>query len=94
VIVVDYGEGLQEVVNPVIVSMQGQEIAVEGCLSIPGVAGEVRRAAVVVVKGWNRKGEEIRITACGLGARAYQHEIDHLDGILFIDKALKFVNNE
>jgi peptide deformylase len=94
VIVVDCGEGLWEVVNPEIISMQGQEVAVEGCLSIPGVAGEVERAAQVVVKGWDRNGWEIQITVDGIGARALQHETDHLDGILFIDKATKIVNGD
>jgi peptide deformylase len=94
VIVVDCGDGLWEVVNPEIISMQGQDVAVEGCLSIPGVAGEVKRAAQVIVKGWDRNGREIQIEAGGMGARALQHETDHLDGILFIDKANKMVNDE
>jgi peptide deformylase len=94
VIVVDCGEGLWEVVNPEIISMQGQEVAVEGCLSIPGVAAEVKRAAQVIVKGWDRSGWEIQIEADGMGARALQHETDHLDGILFIDKANKIVDGE
>ncbi len=94
VIVVDCGEGLWEVVNPEIISMQGQEVAVEGCLSIPGVAAEVKRAAQVIVKGWDRSGREIQIEADGMGARALQHETDHLDGILFIDKANKIVDGE
>jgi peptide deformylase len=94
VIVVDCGEGLWEVVNPEIISMQGQEVAVEGCLSIPGVAAEVKRAAQVIVKVWDRSGWEIQIEADGMGARALQHETDHLDGILFIDKANKIVDGE
>lgn len=94
VIVVDCGEGLWEIVNPEIVSRKGEEIAAEGCLSIPGVAGEVKRAAQVVVTGLDRSGREIRIEAGGLGARALQHETDHLDGILFIDKAIKLVNGD
>ena len=94
VIVVDCGEGMWEVVNPEIISMQGQEVAVEGCLSIPGVAGEVERAAQVIVKGWDRNGREIQITADGMGARALQHETGHLDGILFIDKATEIVNGD
>lgn len=94
VIVVDCGEGLWEVVNPEIISMQGEDIGVEGCLSIPGVAGEVKRAAQVVVKGWDRRGQEIQIMASDYGARAFQHETDHLDGILFIDKANKIVNGD
>ncbi len=94
VIVVDCGEGLWEVVNPEFISMQGQEVAVEGCLSIPGVAGEVKRAAQVIVRGWDRDGREIEITSGGMGARALQHETDHLDGVLFIDKAAKIVNGD
>jgi peptide deformylase len=89
VIVVDVGEGLWELVNPEIVSRKGEDVDVEGCLSIPGVAGKVRRASRVVVRGWDRNGKEIEIKASGLGARALQHEIDHLDGILFIDKAIE-----
>jgi peptide deformylase len=93
VFVVDCGEGLWEVVNPEIVAMNGEDTSVEGCLSIPGVSGEVKRAAQVTFKGWDRNGREIRITAEGLGARALQHENDHLDGVLFIDKANK-INDE
>ncbi len=92
VIVVDAGEGLWELINPEIIDKQGEDIAVEGCLSIPGVAGEVKRAAQVIVQGWDRKGNLIEIKADGLGARVLQHETDHLDGILFIDKAVKLVN--
>jgi peptide deformylase len=94
VIVVDCGEGLWELVNPDVISMQGQDVGVEGCLSIPGVAGEVKRAAKVVVKAWDRNGQEIQISADGWGARALLHEIDHLDGILFIDKVIKLVNGD
>ena len=94
VIVVNCGEGIWEVVNPEIVSMQGQDSGIEGCLSIPGVSGEVNRAAQVTVDGWDRNAQLIRITASGMGARALQHEIDHLDGILFIDKAHKIVNGD
>ncbi len=91
VIVVDVGEGLWELINPEVVSRSGESVEVEGCLSIPGVAGEVRRAARVVVRGWNRKGETVTVAAEKLGARALQHEIDHLDGILFVDKVLRYV---
>jgi peptide deformylase len=94
VIVVDCGDGLWGVVNPEIVSMQGQEVGVEGCLSIPGVAGEVKRAARVIVRGWDRDGRDIQIEAEGMTARAFQHETDHLDGILFIDKVDQMVEDE
>ena len=94
VIVVNCGEGLWELVNPEFVSVQGQDVSVEGCLSIPGVSGEVKRAAKVVVEAWDRSGQEIRISVDGWGARALLHEIDHLDGILFIDRAEKLVNGD
>lgn len=87
VIVVDVGQGLVELINPEIVDASGVETDVEGCLSIPGVVGEVPRASMVVVKGLNRDGQVVKYQAKGYLARAFQHEIDHLDGILFIDKA-------
>jgi len=87
VIVVDVGEGLFELINPEVVLMEGEIMDLEGCLSLPEVVGDVKRAAVVGVKGLNRAGESIEIRAGGFAARAFQHEIDHLEGILFIDKA-------
>lgn len=87
VIVIDVGEGLIELINPEFVEMEGKEIDVEGCLSIPGILGEVDRNVRVKVKGLNRLGQEIIVTGEGLLARALQHEIDHLEGVLFIDKA-------
>lgn len=89
VIVVDVGDGPVDLVNPVVLEREGEESDVEGCLSIPGVQGEVVRAAKVKVQGLNRKGELQDITAEGLFARALQHEIDHLEGVLFVDKAKK-----
>lgn len=91
VIVVDVGDGLVELINPEIVAAEGTEIGLEGCLSIPGVQGEVPRSARVVVKGLDRHGQEREYKAEGLFARALQHEIDHLDGILFIDKAVRWL---
>ncbi|MGI6550334.1 MAG: peptide deformylase [Syntrophomonadales bacterium] len=87
VIVIDNGEQYYELINPEIIRSQGQEKAIEGCLSIPNLNGKVKRAARVVVKGLNRQGEEQLIEASGLLARALQHEIDHLEGILFVDRA-------
>lgn len=87
IIIVDVGEGLIELINPRLEKREGLETAMEGCLSIPQYVGEVERAATVTVVGLNREGEEIRITGSGLLARALQHEIDHLNGILFIDRA-------
>lgn len=88
VIIVDIGEGLYELVNPEIISAAGQETDVEGCLSIPGLIGDVTRAATVKVRYLDRHGKENNLTAKGFLARAMQHEIDHLEGILYIDRAI------
>ncbi len=88
VIVVDVGEGLYEMVNPQIINTAGQETDVEGCLSIPGLVGDVTRAATVKVRYLDRHGKEKNLTAKGMLARALQHEIDHLEGILYIDRAV------
>ncbi len=88
-IVIHLDEELYELINPEIIEQEGSEIDSEGCLSVPGLIGTVARAQKVKVKGLNRQGEEVEIAAEGLLARAFQHEIDHLEGFLFIDKALK-----
>lgn len=88
-IVVDIGEGLIELLNPELVAKEGQETDVEGCLSIPGVSGEVPRYAKVIVRGLNRHGEEVEHQAEGLLSRCFQHEIDHLEGVLFVEKAVE-----
>ncbi|WEK52850.1 MAG: peptide deformylase [Candidatus Cohnella colombiensis] len=89
VIVVDVGDehGLIELVNPTIVSMDGEQLGPEGCLSIPGLQGDVRRANHVVVEGQDRHGNPIKYEGTELLSRAFQHEIDHLEGVLFIDLA-------
>jgi peptide deformylase len=75
------------VFNPEIVKAEGEELGTEGCLSIPGYIGEnIRRATKVLVKGQDVRGKPIRVAAEGWFARILQHEIDHLDGILFIDR--------
>lgn len=94
VIVVDVGEGLWELVNPVILSAKGKQLDEEGCLSIPGYYAPVERAKSVKVKALNRHGDEVVIDAKDMAARALQHEIDHLEGILFTDKAKKKPINE
>jgi peptide deformylase len=72
-------------VNPVIVEAEGRATAEEGCLSIPEIYGDVTRAERVVLEALDRDGQPFRLEAEGLAARAIQHEIDHLDGILFLD---------
>lgn len=89
VIVIDVGEGLVQLVNPQILETRGKEIGAEGCLSVPGKSGDVERPAWVRVSGLNRDGQEVEVIGEGLLARALCHEIDHLNGILFIDKMLK-----
>jgi len=81
---------LYRVVNPEIVKASEDMVTgVEGCLSIPGYTGDVPRHTAVTVKGFNLQGKPVRIKAEGWLARIFQHEIDHLDGILFIDRATK-----
>jgi len=86
VIVVKVDANLYTLVNPEVVKASGEQVGLEGCLSIPGYVGEVKRALRVVVRGLNRHGKTVRIKAEELLARAFQHEIDHCDGILFIDR--------
>lgn len=88
VVTIDVDNNLIELINPVIIRTFGEEIDTEGCLSVPGIFKEVKRAAKVQVEYLNRKGKKQRITATGLLARCLQHEIDHLDGTLFVEKAL------
>lgn len=94
VIVVDVGEGLVALVNPKLVAKEGLEVDVEGCLSIPGISCYVERAAEVEVEGWDEKGNVRRIQGDGLLARALQHELDHLDGVLITDIAETIVTAE
>ena len=89
VITVKVGEVLVELINPVILEKEGENSAEEGCLSIPKISGDVVRATKIRVQGLNRQGKLVEIQAEHLLARALQHEIDHLEGILFIDVAKK-----
>jgi peptide deformylase len=77
---------IYQLVNAELVKGSGTQVGYEGCLSYPGWVGEVPRFETVVVKGLNRKGKAVRIKSEGFTARAFQHEIDHLDGILFTDR--------
>ncbi|MFH1347151.1 MAG: peptide deformylase [Candidatus Margulisiibacteriota bacterium] len=88
VIVADVGEGPIVLVNPKILSKSGKQIFTEGCLCLPGVEAPVERASQVAVKGLDRAGRSITIEAKELLATVLQHEIDHLDGLVFIDRVL------
>ena len=81
------GKGVIELINPEIIATEGVQNGGEGCLSLPGEWHEVERPAKVTVKAQDRNGEEFTMTGEGLLARAFCHELDHLDGVLFIDKA-------
>ena len=87
-VVIDVGEGLIKLVNPVIIQESGEQQGLEGCLSVPGITGEVIRPQKVRLRAQNEKGEYIEFVGEDLLARAFCHEVDHLDGILFIDKML------
>ena len=89
VVVIDIGDeeiGLIELINPVIKKSSGSQINEEGCLSVEGRRGNVKRPAKLVVEAYNREGQLIKYTAQGFLAVAMSHEIDHLDGVLFTDK--------
>lgn len=93
IIVIDLTQEDGEVyklINPKIVKAKGEQVCREGCLSVPGVLGDVTRPAEVVVEALNEKGENVTVKGNGLLAVVLCHEIDHLDGILFIDKATEF----
>lgn len=87
-VVIDVGEGLVELINPVILETEGSQIDDEGCLSVPGKYAPVERPNYVKVEAMDREGNQFIIEGEELMARALCHEIDHLDGILYIDKAL------
>jgi peptide deformylase len=72
-------------INPEIVKKSGERVVSEACLSVPGYRGEIKRSASVTVKGRNRHWKEIRVKATGLMAQCLEHEIDHLNGVLYID---------
>jgi peptide deformylase len=86
IIIADAGEGLHVLINPKIIKKSGIQTFVEGCLSLPGIEAPVERAQQVSVRGLNLKGEKVEEEATGLLATVFQHEIDHLDGKLFIDR--------
>ena len=91
--VIDVGDGLIELINPEIIKTSGSEIAQEGCLSVPGKYGTVQRPTEVTVKATDRDGNEFEMTGYDLLARALCHEIDHLDGTVFVDKVIEYIED-
>lgn len=90
-VVIDVGEGLIELINPEIVSEEGSVTSAEGCLSVPGKWGTVTRPERVTVHAMGRDGKKFDITGEGMLAKALCHEIDHLDGIMFVDKVEEYL---
>ena len=92
--VIDVGDGLIELINPEIIAQSGVQDGAEGCLSVPGKYGNVKRPKKVTVRATDRNGDEFEITGEDLLARAFCHELDHLDGVVFVDKVSKYVEVE
>ena len=88
-VVIDVGEGLIELVNPEIASQEGEMTVVEGCLSVPGRSGRVVRPEKVTVKAQNRNGEPVEVTGEGILAVCLCHELDHLDGVMYVDRMIE-----
>lgn len=93
VVTIDVGEGLIELVNPEIIDAVGKKVDVEGCLSVPGRAGMVERPEKVTVRAQNRKGETFEITGVEMLAKCLCHELDHLDGVVYVDKMIEDVSD-
>ena len=91
-VVIDVGEGPIKIINPEIIDEDGTKIDIEGCLSVPNKAGKVERPERVKIKYLNEDGEEVILEGEGLLAKAICHEIDHLDGILYTDKVIEYVD--
>ena len=92
VVEVEPGE-VYELINPKIIAFSGEQEGAEGCLSVPGKWGLVKRPMHVTVRALNRKGETVEISGSGLTARAFCHELDHLDGKLYIDSASEMLDD-
>ena len=91
-VVIDVGEGPIELVNPVIIEQSGEQEGLEGCLSCPGEWGITKRPMNVTVKAFDRKGKEFTVSGEGLLAKAFCHELDHLEGVLYKQIAIRMVN--
>ncbi len=95
VVVIEIEDGVvHEWINPEIIRKKGKQEEVEGCLSLPGESGVTRRPMTVTVRALNRKGETVEVTGSGLFARAMCHELDHLDGKLYVDEMLYPIEDE
>ncbi|WP_324717671.1 peptide deformylase [Carboxydochorda subterranea] len=94
IVVVDPGDRFMALINPEILTSEGSDVDVEGCLSIPGVTGYVERAARIRIRALDERGRPLELDAEGYLARIIQHEVDHLDGVLFIDRASRIVQEE
>lgn len=90
-VVIDMGTGLMKLVNPVIVEQAGEQECIEGCLSFPGRFGKTLRPQTVVVKALDENGEEITLTGIDEMAKCFCHELDHLDGVCFVDKVTEWL---
>lgn len=95
IVVIEQEDGeILELVNPEIIATEGEQTDLEGCLSVPGVWGEVKRPMTVTVRALDRNGEPFEKTASGLIGRCFVHECEHLDGILFVDRADRLLTEE
>ncbi len=94
IVVADVGKGLIELINPQLLYQEGKQIGFEGCLSIPELVGEVERSQSVRITARDAHGHQIWVDGDGLLARCLLHEIDHLDGILFTDLALRVIERD
>ena len=94
IVVIDVGEDYLELINPVIIASEGEQNEAEGCLSLPGIFGIVKRPEKVVVEYLDRNGKKLRVEGEDLKAVCLCHELDHLDGILFDEKVTEFIEIE
>ena len=94
VVVIDVGEGIIELINPEILETEGEQINAEGCLSVPGRRGTVKRPKRVVVRAQDRHGKPFELTGEDFLAIAVSHELDHLDGVLYVDKMIEDVTDK
>ncbi len=94
VVVVDTGEGILELVNPILLEVSGEQVGAEGCLSVPGKYGLVKRPMHAKVRAQDRSGEWFEAEGEGLVARCFCHELDHLDGIVYTQRMERFLTEE